>query len=110
MDNLLYESGLTFWEELDLNSTAKVRKQEDKGIPTEWLVPVDYTYDGWTLAVCGDPDGKTAWIGTSSGNVMTLNASADDMAHQLYGKLNRNLTEQEWTRYVGASIPYMKFK
>ena len=41
---------------------------------------------------------------------MTLNASADDMAHQLYGKLNRNLTEQEWTRYVGASIPYMKFK
>ena len=110
MDNLLYESGLTFWEELNQKSTAKVRKQEIKGIPTEWLVPVDYTYDGWTLAVCGDPDGKTAWIGTSSGNVMTLNSSADDMAHQLYGKINRNLTEQEWTRYVGASIPYMKFK
>ncbi|MBQ4389770.1 MAG: hypothetical protein II824_07350 [Bacteroidales bacterium] len=110
MDNLLYESGLTFWEELDQKSAVRGRKQEEKGIPTEWLVPVDYTYDGWTLAVCGDPDGKTAWIGTSSGNVMTLNASADDMAHQLYGKLNRNLTEQEWTRYVGASIPYMKFK
>ena len=32
------------------------------------------------------------------------------MAGELLGKLGRNLTEQEWTRYVGASIPYMTFK
>jgi WD40 repeat protein len=111
MDNLLYESGLTFQEELEQKSTVVTKRMADgKKIPTEWLVPVDYTYDGWTLAVCGDADGKTVWIGTSSGNVMTLNSSADDMARQLYGKLNRNLTQQEWTRYVSASIPYMKFK
>ena len=111
MDNLLYESRLTFHEELQQESLVVTKQPTDgKIIPTEWLVPVDYTFDGWTLSVCGDADGKTVWIGTSSGNVMTLNSSADDMAGQVYRRINRNLTQQEWTRYVGASIPYMKFK
>ena len=109
MDNLLFESGLSFREELKLKTVGK-RASGDKQVPGEWLVPVDYSYDGWTLAVCGDYDGKTVWIGTSAGNVMMLNSSADDMAQQLYDKLNRNLTQQEWARYVGASIPYMTFK
>jgi WD40 repeat protein len=111
MDNLLYESGLTFEEELKQTSTVVTKQPvQDNKIPTEWLIPVDYTYDGWTLAVCADADGKTVWIGTSSSYVLTLNSSADDMAGELLGKLSRNLTEQEWTRYVGASIPYMTFK
>ena len=109
MDNLTFESGLSFRDELKLQSAGK-RDSNSKKIPAEWLVPVDYSYDGWTLAVCGDYNGKDVWIGTSSGNVMLLNASADDMAQQLHNKINRNLTQQEWTRYVGASIPYMKFK
>jgi WD40 repeat protein len=109
MDNLLFESGLNFREELEQEKVEK-RMVSSKEIPTEWLVPVDYTFDGWTLAVCGDQDGKSAWIGTSSGNVLLLNSSADDMARQLHHKLKRNLTEQEWTRYVGVSIPYMTFK
>ena len=108
MDNLMFESGLSFREELEL-AHAVGRVADDK-IPTEWLVPVDYSYDGWTLAVCGDADGKTVWIGTSAGNVLLLNSSADDMAQQLHKKLKRNLTQQEWTRYVGVSIPYMTFK
>ena len=109
MDNLLFESGLSFREELELKEAPK-RVVNSKQIPAEWLVPVDYSYDGWTLAVCGDSDGKIAWVGTSAGNVQMLNSSADDMAQQLFGRLNRNLTQQEWTRYVGASIPYMTFK
>ena len=109
MDNLLFESGLSFREELQKEKVEK-RVSGSQEVPTEWLVPVDYTFDGWTLAVCGDEDGKSVWIGTSSGNVMLLNASADDMAQQLHNKLKRNLTQQEWTRYVGVSIPYMTFK
>lgn len=109
MDNLLYESGLGFREELEAEHVGK-RVVNEKEIPTEWLVPVDYTFDGWTLAVCGDADGKSVWIGTSAGNVMLLNSSVDDMAHQLHRKLKRNLTQQEWTRYVGVAIPYMTFK
>ena len=109
MDNLLFESGLSFREELEQESVGR-RVTHTKEIPTEWLVPVDYTFDGWTLAVCPDGDAKDVWIGTSYGNVFLLNSSADDMARQLYSKLDRNLTQQEWTRYVGVSIPYMTFK
>ena len=109
MDNMVFESGLTFSEEMGLESVGK-RVVNKKQIPAEWLVPVDYSFDGWTLAVCGDSDGKSVWIGTSAGSVTILNTSADDMAYQLYDKLNRNLTQQEWTRYVGASIPYIMFK
>jgi len=109
MDNLLFESGLSFREELGMKNVDK-QGSDGKRIPGEWLVPVDYNFNGWTLAVCGDANGKSAWVGTSAGNVMLLNSSADDMAQQLQRKLKRNLTQQEWTRYVGASIPYMTFK
>ena len=109
MDNLLYESGLSYREELEAEHVGK-RVVNSNEIPTEWLVPVDYSFDGWTLAVCGDADGKSVWIGTSAGYVMLLNTSADDMAQRLKQKFNRNLTQQEWTRYVGVSIPYMTFK
>jgi WD40 repeat protein len=109
MDNLLFETGLNFREELETEHVEK-RVVNSGEIPTEWLVPVDYSFDGWTLAVCADADGKSVWIGTSAGNVMLLNSSADDMAQQLRRKFKRNLTQQEWTRYVGVSIPYMTFK
>ena len=109
MDNLMFESGLNFRGELEAESVGK-RVVNSKEIPTEWLVPVDYTFDGWTLSVCSDADGKSVWIGTSSGYVSLLNSSADDMAQQLNRKIKRNLTQQEWTRYVGVSIPYMTFK
>ena len=109
LDNMPFESGLSFREELEAENAGK-RVANGKEIPAEWLVPVDYTFDGWTLAVCGDADGKSVWIGTSAGSVLLLYSSADDMAAQLYDKINRNLTQQEWTRYVGASIPYMTFK
>lgn len=110
MDNLLFETGLNFREEMESKDKVTNRVVNAKEIPTEWLVPVDYTFDGWTLAVCADADGKSVWVGTSAGSVMMLNSSADDMAQQLYYRINRNLTQQEWTRYVGVAIPYMKFK
>ena len=109
MDNLLFETGLSFREELETEHVGK-RVVNSGEIPTEWLVPVDYSFDGWTLAVCADADAKSVWIGTSAGYVMLLNSSADDMAQRLIRKINRNLTQQEWTRYVGVSIPYMTFK
>lgn len=109
MDNILFESGLNFRQEMQTKTVTK-QQRNIKEIPAEWLVPVDYNYDGWVLAVCGDDDGKNLWIGTSVGSIMLMNSSADDMAQQLHKKLNRNLTETEWTRYVGTSIPYMKLK
>ena len=110
MDNLLFETGLNFREEMETAEITSSRVVKADEIPTEWLVPVDYNFDGWTLSVCADSDGKSVWVGTSAGSVMFLNSSADDMAGQLYYKIDRNLTQQEWTRYVGVAIPYMEFK
>lgn len=109
LDNLMFESGLSFREELKMARVDK-RPVNTREIPAEWLVPVDYSFDSWTLSVCGDMDAKSVWVGTSTGNVMLLNSSADDMAAQLHAKLKRNMTQQEWARYVGVSIPYMTLK
>ena len=110
LDNLMFESGLTFREELEVAQVGARKPVSSREIPAEWLVPVDYTFDGWTLSVCGDMDGKSVWVGTSTGNIMLLNSSADDMAAKLQARLKRNMTQQEWARYVGVSIPYMTFK
>lgn len=110
LDNLMFESGLTFREELEVAQVGTRKAVSNRGIPAEWLVPVDYSFDGWTLSVCGDMDGKSVWVGTSTGNIMLLNSSADDMAAKLQARLKRNMTQQEWARYVGVSIPYMTFK
>lgn len=107
--NVIFGSGLSFRQEMQAK-TARKQQRNTKEIPAEWVVPVDYSYDGWVLAVCGDADKKDVWIGTSVGNVLLMNSSADDMANLLHKKLNRNLTETEWTHYVGTSIPYMKLK
>lgn len=110
MDNMAFESGMNFRQEMQTKTAVKNTTRHQSEIMTEWLVPVDYSYDGWTLAVCGDVDGTHVWIGTSNGSVVLMNVSADDMAQQLHRRMKRNFTEQEWTRYVGASIPYMKLK
>jgi hypothetical protein len=107
---MAFESGMNFRQEMQAKTAVKNTARRQSEIMTEWLVPVDYSYDGWTLAVCGDVDGTHVWIGTSNGSVVLMNVSADDMAQQLHRRMKRNFTEQEWTRYVGASIPYMKLK
>ena len=110
MDNLFFESGMNFREEMKARTVSAAQQHNKKEIPTEWLVPVDLNNNGWTLSVCGDYDKKSVWVGTSNGNVIFQNVSADDMAQQLHKRIKRNLTQDEWTRYVGFSIPYMKFK
>ena len=110
MSNLRFASGLDFREELQFKTVPAAHQRNKNEIQPEWLLPVDLNYNGWTISVCGDYDKKSVWVGTSNGNVILMNASADDMAHQLYRHLNRNLTQSEWTRYVGVSIPYMRFK
>ena len=110
MDNLRFASGLDFREEIKAATVSATRLRNKKEIQAEWLVPVDLNYSGWTLSVCGDYDKKSVWVGTSNGNVIFQNVLADDMAQQLHRRINRNLTQNEWTRYVGSSIPYMRFK
>ena len=39
-----------------------------------------------------------------------MNISIDNMAQNVHRKLKRNFTDVEWIRWVGAAVPYIKFK
>lgn len=111
LDHLLFNTGLNFWEEMKTKTVPKQKAtvSEDR-TPNEWISPVEYIYRGWTLAVEGDPQTGYVWVGTETGEVIRLDLSVDDMARQVHSKLKRNFTEVEWTRFMGASVPYIKFK
>lgn len=112
LDNLVFSNtGLNFWQEMQTKvaPVAKVSQMVNQ-VPKEWISPVEYTFQGWTLAVCGDPATQHVWIGTSRGEVVRINCSVDNMAKKVYGALKRNLTPVEWSHYLGVSVPYVKLK
>lgn len=106
MANLLYPSGKDFQYELQL----KTRENTEAKSSVEWVVPVAYSYDGWTLSLERSNDGESIWIGTSTGNVIHLGVLVQKMAERTLQKINRNMTIEEWYRYVSTSIPYITFK
>lgn len=109
MDNLYFESGLNFRQELALQKSAKAPERMSN-LPKEWVVPAELDFDGWILSLCGDARNRTVWAGTSTGKVVRMMADTKDMAAILHAKMKRGLSESEWTRYVGSAIPYVKMK
>ncbi|MBQ9640686.1 MAG: hypothetical protein IJV06_03910 [Bacteroidaceae bacterium] len=111
LDNLLFNTGLNFWQEMETAKTQKrTTAQPQNRVPGEWLSPVEYIYRSWTLSTLGDPRTGCVWIGTATGEVVRQNVSVDNMAQQVHNKLKRNFTDVEWSRFMGASIPYVQFK
>ncbi len=110
LENLYMESGLTYNEDTKLKVAAPKAKYGSEKLPKEWVTPVVYTSDGWPMSICSDSDGKSVWIGCSSGKIIRLGVKTTDMAGILLKKIKRNLTQQEWERYIGSSTPYIKFK
>ncbi len=111
LDNLLFNTGLNFREEMQTKVAPKqkVTLRDDRA-PNEWISPVEYPFRGWTLAVEGDPMAGYVWVGTATGDVIRMNISVDNMAQRVHRKLKRNFTDVEWIRWVGAAVPYIKFK
>ncbi len=79
-----------------------------KGTPTEWLVPADFSAYAWGLSV--SVKGVWAWLGLSDGRVVKYCISAPYMSKQVYAKMKRGLTTNEWMQYVGSNIEYEKLK
>ncbi len=52
------------------------------------------------------PDGNFLYAGCENGNIKIWPVHAESYADQLYGKLKRNITKEEWLRYVARNIPY----
>ena len=112
LDNLYFSTGLTYAQEMK-TKTATVMKTASKTkqkVDNEWISPVEYKFSSWTTAVTGDLENDIAWMGTAGGEVACIHLSADKMAALLHSQLKRELTNAEWARYIGTSIPYMQFK
>jgi len=69
-------------------------------------------YEGnkWILDFSFDAKKNYVWTGDVHGNLAQVGVATKMMSQQLREQLKRDLTEEEWTYYIGRNIPYEKFK
>jgi WD40 repeat protein len=58
----------------------------------------------WDIAFTGD--GKYLIAGGDKGETRVWPTDASEMASELCGKLERNMSEEEWQRYIGTSVDF----
>lgn len=58
----------------------------------------------WDIAFTGD--GRYLIAGGNNGETRVWPTDASDMASELCGMLNRNMTDDEWKRYIGTSVEF----
>ena len=65
------------------------------------------SYDSGVVAIAFSDDGRYLATATSDGIVHTWFRRSDELADLICNRLSHNLTQEEWTRYVGKQ-PYRK--
>jgi len=65
-------------------------------------------HGGWVLQACFDPDGKELITADAIGSIRYFSLSMDFYANTLCEKIKRDMTQKEWTTFVGDDIPYSK--
>lgn len=65
-------------------------------------------HEKWVLSVAFSPDGKYLISSGEDGNIYFWPTHASQMADQMCGRTNRNLTQREWESYIGYDINYQK--
>lgn len=112
LNRVQFESGNTWRQELNMKSSVK-SKVKSQNIANEWLIPVDYKFEGWPMSLCVCSQGKdkyTLWTGVSNGQMMRMSVSVDQLSKIVHNKLKRNFTEEEWNHFIGTNVEYQKFK
>ncbi len=84
-----------------LDKTVRIWNVED---PDE--EPSLLEHDDWVWAASFSPDGTKIVSGSADKNAYVWTTDAKLLAEQLRGKLNRNMSIQEWDDFVGVDIPY----
>lgn len=65
-------------------------------------------HGGWVLQACFDPDGKDLITADAIGSLRYFTLNMEFYANALCGKMKRDMTQKEWTTFVGGDIPYSK--
>ena len=60
--------------------------------------------DQWAWAVVYSPDGEKVAVGGQDKSIRMMSSNASIMVDQICPNLNRNLSEEEWTKYIGNDI------
>jgi WD40 repeat protein len=72
---------------------------------TTWTVVATLPHKGWVLAVAFSPEGKYLATGDRSWAARLWNVQITDWIQAACARLPRNLTLQEWQRYL-SDVPY----
>ena len=67
-------------------------------------------FDAWVMAIRFTNDGKRLVACGADRTVRIRNVDTPDLYAELLKKVTRNLTAEEWNKYVGKDIPYEKVK
>ena len=75
----------------------------------DMLIPAAITSKSWPMSAKRLNDAEML-VGYSNGTVARYNVSASSLAARVRTGIKRNLTQAEWQQYMGANVPYIKFK
>jgi WD40 repeat protein len=65
-------------------------------------------YDSWVLGIIFSKDGKELVACGADRTIRTWNVNPEGLYQQVLDKVDRDLTVEEWNRFVGKDIPYEK--
>lgn len=65
-------------------------------------------HGGWVLQATFNPNSRNLITGDALGHLRYFPIQMEFFSTHLCDKIKRNMTEKEWTNFVGSDIPYQK--
>jgi len=69
-----------------------------------------FTTNGWIINFTYDLKKTNIWTGDQKGNLTKGLISLPVMVERLRKKITRNMTQEEWSYYIGKNVPYEEIK
>ena len=65
--------------------------------------------ESWIYDMENSTDGMTLWLGCGDGSITSVLIDPNVLAERIKSKVTRNLTQKEWSEYIGKDVPYIEF-